>query len=116
MKILILIISFSFLSFANAQTNWNINEKESGSSANIKLEENLIIDVKIGPNPVSNTLVIKCNSEKYHVLVYDILGNLIVTRAFQNEGQVDVSHLNAGPYWIEIKTDSDIYTQKFIKK
>lgn len=84
------------------------------SSASI--EEARILKVNIGPNPVNNVLTVSCNASSYNVLIYDMLGNLVKSKTLQKQDQIDVSNLNSGPYWIEIKTDSDVYTQKLIKR
>jgi hypothetical protein len=52
------------------------------------------------------------------VSIYDITGNLISEdlSLSNNNLKLNISALNAGIYFIQVKNDDGLFTQKFIKK
>lgn len=73
--------------------------------------------ISIAPNPVTDQLFIqKSTSEKIHSLnISDISGKAILN--FNNpENTLNISQLQKGVYFAQIKTDSGTFTKKIIKK
>jgi hypothetical protein len=69
------------------------------------------------PNPVSNSLNLAfsdSNQEK-QILVFDINCKMVVKKR-QKSNTVAVENLTKGTYIIHVKTDTQNYTSKFIKK
>jgi hypothetical protein len=65
----------------------------------IGLDEYVLTNQKIYPNPVSNTLFLSESAN--HVQVFDVNGKLVLQQ--QNKvKQVDVSQLNKGIYFIDM--------------
>lgn len=75
----------------------------------------------IYPNPahdfviIASSQLIKSNNV---VSIYDITGNLISEdlSLSNNNLKLNISALNAGIYFIQVKNDDGLFTQKFIKK
>ena len=72
--------------------------------------------VNIYPNPVVNELYIKTyNIQLEQVIVYDILGKEIINNKL-NLDRINTSSLNAGVYFLMIKTTKGFLVRKIIKK
>lgn len=68
------------------------------------------------PNPVDNEIHISsADHYSYNLSVYNSLGQLIKENT-QSTGNMDVSELSSGIYFIKIKTVNGLVTKKFIKK
>ncbi len=69
------------------------------------------------PNPVQNTLNISLGKKITDVTIYNLLGQEVLTKAINaNEGQLDVSSLNAGTYFVKVDAGDEVRTLKVIKK
>ena len=75
------------------------------------LENNL---VKIYPNPASNELQISTDQTIMSVIVSDINGKTVEVKRFNNN--IDVSTLSSGSYFMQVETESGIFTEKFVKR
>jgi hypothetical protein len=76
------------------------------------------------PNPVSDLLSIQLNNEQIvsqasEVFIYSAAGKLVQKLQFNGLNEesirVDVSSLNDGLYFIEVKSAENSFTQKFVK-
>ena len=77
--------------------------------------------VTVYPNPAQNSLQVAVNNAQIKELsLFDVLGNEIpIPNPFQrkgNEATIDVSSLQNGVYFVQVKTGSKIYNTKFIKE
>jgi len=75
------------------------------------IENSINSEISIFPNPNSGIFEIVSDEE----FSYDIIstsGNKILSG--QNSGNVDLSHLAAGVYYILLKTDNFVKTEKLI--
>jgi hypothetical protein len=80
-----------------------------------------INDIQIYPNPAEDFIIITSNQllKSNTVLsIYDITGKLIIEDnvSMTNNLKLNVSTLNAGVYFIQLKNGDGMFTQKFIKK
>jgi len=77
-------------------------------------EPNLIGDVSIYPNPVSEFLQIHISEEiTYHkTTLFSVTGKLLLSTS---EKELDVSILSEGIYFVQITTDQGILTRKIVK-
>lgn len=67
------------------------------------------------PNPVSDQLTIKTNSQNFQIKLYNQLGQLLMAEA--NQSVIDVSHLSLGTYYVKILSENDdIHAYKIIKE
>lgn len=79
----------------------------------VDVEETDLLDWSISPNPVNDLLFI----EAEHVdglYVLDVLGQMQISKSTQDQ-QLDVSHLNAGVYFLVVQSGKQIRTFTFVK-
>jgi hypothetical protein len=70
----------------------------------------------VSPNPVSNNLLVNHNFTKnVSFEIYNQLGKLVKTENLLNNN-IDVTNLSAGFYFLKMKSENEIFTQKFIKQ
>ena len=67
------------------------------------------------PNPANDKLYIETETEVEGVVVYDAFGRQQTTDNGQ-QSIVDVSNLNAGVYFVMIKTNEGVVVKRFIKQ
>ena len=74
--------------------------------------------ISVYPNPANNKLQVAVSSEQItNVSIYDLLGNEMSAghvEVVETSAQLDVSSLNNGVYFVEVKTIEGIYTKKII--
>jgi hypothetical protein len=72
----------------------------------------------IYPNPVQDKLYIEAEAVIEEVVVYDVYGRRQVTETPSHQGNlsVDVSDLNSGVYFVQIKTVEGNITKRFVKE
>ena len=71
------------------------------------------------PNPAKDKLIIQAKFPIDQITVLDVNGKLlksIVLSNSKNEHELNVNDLSQGIYFVKIQSNSDIKTQKFIKK
>jgi hypothetical protein len=105
--------SYSQTNWTNVDSDVNFVETEAECEAlsinSSVLENNLVVY----PNPVKNSLYIKNITNLKEVLVYNTLGQLIITTESE---VIDFSNLKEGIYFIKVKTiDGNILSKKIIK-
>jgi hypothetical protein len=78
--------------------------------------ENTISNFRIYPNPTNSILNVNSSKNNYSIKIYNLVGQLVHSKenndGFQN---LDVRNLNSGLYFIELKSDDFLETQKFYK-
>ena len=101
-----------------------INPLSAPDMANVEtntvLEKNTQFNVF--PNPASNQISLDLESligERAQISVYNHLGQLVLQEARQliqdNIKRMNIAHLTAGTYVIEIQTDSERMSKKLVK-
>ena len=87
-------------------------EENALSNTNIPVVQN---GIRLYPNPVSSLLHIGSDSAIDNVRIYDLTGKQMNLTSFYDKS-VDVSTLQSGVYIIEIQTNAEKFTSKFVKK
>ena len=77
--------------------------------------DELTVSFRLYPNPVNDKLYIETETEVEEVVVYDAFGRQQTTVNGQ-QSTVDVSNLNAGVYFVMIKTNEGVVVKRFIKQ
>jgi hypothetical protein len=75
--------------------------------------------ISISPNPTNGILNINYRQQNESNIIYvkDILGkDVYQTQLFQNQNLINISNLNSGIYFIELKTSNGIVSKKIIKE
>lgn len=72
--------------------------------------------LQIFPNPVSDILTVKLNSQISirSIKTFNLIGKE-VSHSY-NKNYIDLNHLNSGLYIIEIKTNTNTFYKKIIKE
>jgi len=80
-------------------------------------DQNKLVKFRIYPNPVADVLKINMSIEPgvdYEVFITDFKGAL-VTKLSKNTNFVQVSNYDNGLYFIIVKTNDEVFVQKFTK-
>jgi hypothetical protein len=74
-------------------------------------------DIKISPNPATNSLQIQGLSSNSKLSVVDFSGNIkLQTITNNNPFSLNIASLKAGNYLLKIETKDDVVTKKFAKE
>ncbi len=80
------------------------------------VEENKIKAPVIFPNPFTDELRIQLNSdEEYKIEILNSHGQLVLSRNANGSTFVNTRKLEAGNYIVIVKTDKDVWKEKFVK-
>ena len=77
--------------------------------------DELTASFRLYPNPVNDKLYIETETEVEEVVVYDAFGRQQLAVSCQ-QSAISVSGLNAGVYFVMIKTSEGVVTKRFVKK
>jgi hypothetical protein len=77
-------------------------------------------DLEIYPNPVQNTLSIDLSAfpaDNYTLSVYSVDGKIVLSQEMYNSrSQINLSELNNGVYFLQIKSEKSVQQVQFIKQ
>ncbi|WP_417607970.1 T9SS type A sorting domain-containing protein [Owenweeksia hongkongensis] len=74
----------------------------------VGLEEEILIEVDVYPNPTSHVLNLENLTQKGTITLYNLSGKLLLQKAFKGESaQLDLSSLPKGVYLLELKSEND---------
>jgi hypothetical protein len=70
------------------------------------------------PNPVSSTIILQSNVDLQNaeIKIYTLLGENVYSQNKLGNATIDVAQLNNGIYFLKVKTNNKLFTQKFIKQ
>lgn len=98
-------------------TNGNYGNGERSpfsSNGQLGVNQNLLENVSLYPNPATATIHIK-NAENANVQVYDVLGKMILSKNnISMDAELNVAQLQAGTYFMKISKDNLVTTKKFV--
>ena len=72
--------------------------------------------LKVYPNPASAELNVELNGEKMESVKIISLNGQVALQASSLLNKINISELNAGIYFVEVKTNNNIYRTKFVKE
>ena len=87
-----------------------LNQNASGINSVIAKSLNVY------PNPASTELNVELNSEKMESVKIISLNGQVALQAASLLNKINISELNAGIYFVEVKTNNNIYRTKFVKE
>ncbi len=71
--------------------------------------------IVVYPNPANGILTVECKFKNAELFIYDVLGNKIMQLNPEKEiTSIDISSLNKGIYFLNVKTVNANFTKKFI--
>ena len=76
------------------------------------INENGIYHVAIYPNPTSGILYVELDTN-FDATIYNYQGQVVMITS-NNNGQIDMSGLTTGVYFVQIKTDKNIMVKKVV--
>ena len=68
--------------------------------------------VAVYPNPTSGMIYVACDNS-FNAVIYNYQGQ-VVMRKYNNDGQIDLSSLTAGVYFLEIRANNNVMIEKII--
>jgi len=82
----------------------------------LSLEDNTLTKIKLYPNPATNSIRFT-NIKEAAITITDVSGKVVLQSSVIDENSlINVSNLNSGIYFVNIKNESSNETLKFIKK
>ncbi len=91
----------------------------TSSTSNLAVGAVVNADVfKIAPNPASNNIIISLKTAgNYHLRIMNVTGKLMIKKDINQSGNVDISSLPAGNYFVQVLSDDYSTDQKsqFVK-
>jgi hypothetical protein len=80
-------------------------------------ENDLSEKVKAYPNPANDFIDIETDLSNCYFSVFDVTGKLILReKIVQNKTRIDLSSYSNGLYFIQLKSDENVLSKKFIKQ
>ena len=71
--------------------------------------------IKIFPNPAKDELnIITSNTLSSEIEILNVMGAVLIKT--KNKTKIDISSLNAGVYFLNVKQGENIYNYKFVKE
>jgi hypothetical protein len=71
--------------------------------------------IKVSPNPSSGSFVIEPNTSETQILqIFDVTGKMVLNQNINGKTNIDVSNIDNGMYFIQVKTNENISTQRII--
>lgn len=100
--------------FSNIIANHSI--KANFRIINLGTDDQNLVDLKAYPNPVKDVLNISYSQDISSIEIFNLVGQQVITKALNNkEGQIDMSNLASGTYFVKVTSDSKTKTIKILK-
>jgi len=91
-----------------------LNDLQSGNLVTI-IEEKLNDEILVFPNPSRGKITVQTSSPVFNkMVIFDLKGNVVLEKMFSFEMEVDLSFLQNGYYYIEIKGNNVVSRRKLI--
>ena len=117
-----LVVGNTFTNKANIYFDYNFPIITNTTSTTVTALSNQDFDFETNftlyPNPAKDVLNIKVKNkiDVKSVSIYNTLGQIIMTTIHTENGEINVSNLQSGNYFIKVFTDKGSLTAKFIKQ
>ena len=79
--------------------------------ANTSVNETILENVTVYPNPSNGILNIKSSLDVLEVIVFDISGKTVHRTILNGNSSIDLSELNKGSYIVELRNSTSIYKE-----
>ena len=110
-NVVILTIFISIFYFKLWGANVNALDVRCRNRSVITIEDK---EISLYPNPTTGIVYIKLDNA-FDAVVYNYQGQ-VVKREYDNEGQLDLSNLSTGVYFVEIRDGQNVMIEKVIVK
>ena len=89
-------------------------------NCNLTNVEHLVLDdFKLYPNPATTLLQLDLGGRQPREMslrILDVLGRIHMQQIAQERMQIDIANLASGIYWLELRHENAVFTQKFVKQ
>ncbi|HAT63265.1 MAG TPA: hypothetical protein DCS66_01520, partial [Flavobacteriaceae bacterium] len=83
----------------------------------LALSDNQVEGFSMYPNPANDILNISATNNIDQIVIYDLLGRKVIDQSIQiNKTEINVSELTTGAYFIQVVSESQRGSYKFIKQ
>ena len=83
--------------------------------AEMGMDEN-IDDFVIYPNPANSILFVNCGDAEYSYVMYNGIGQVMVSGKAQGTEQINVSGMTEGVYFLRLTTGTQVRVEKVVVK
>ena len=84
------------------------------SVGTVGVEESLLENVNIYPNPVSNTLFVNCGNAEFNYEMYNGMGQKVANGMVSGNAQISVSGMNKGIYFLRLTSGTQVRMEKVV--
>ena len=112
-------IKFKFISdtINTQKEGWMIDDIIFRAYSALGYISEITNNIQIYPSPSTNFINIKnTNYTKSKISIFNLNGELLITKCFINNTKLDIKNLKKGIYLIKVQTDKEIITKKMIKE
>jgi len=100
----------------DANNEYYIDDVSFAEVIMTNVDNPVLQDAQIYPNPVSNLLNIRTEESVDEVVLYDVLGRRLLSKTpSTNAATLDMSELNTGIYVLELRIGGDVRSIKVVK-
>lgn len=111
-------IHYLYLRIRDENNVWSLYEVlEFEVTETLTTNENLLLFVKVYPNPASNEITIDTKTDAIeYVKLFDMNGKLVLDygNSYNHLVKIDISNFTEGTYVLKVKTDNGLLTKKVI--
>ena len=100
--------------YRNSLKNSTVSVNCTGIIGTTSINDYKLQNIDIYPNPTLGMINIKTNENINKVSIVNILGNEVLFTDNVNTNSIDISHLDAGIYFININTSKGTHTEEII--
>ena len=84
------------------------------SVGTVGVEESLLENVSIYPNPVSNTLFVNCGNAEFNYEMFNGMGQKVANGTVSGNAQISVSDMNKGVYFLRLTSGTQVRMEKVV--
>jgi len=103
--------------FTGGQGYFPVSVYLQGENSVLSTTDFDIVSYDVFPNPTKESVNIKCNNNITSLQLFDVAGKLISTNTInKSDFKLDISNKPKGVYFLKIKTENGLFSEKIIKE
>ncbi|HLA56320.1 MAG TPA: T9SS type A sorting domain-containing protein [Flavobacterium sp.] len=109
--------NYGQLGFGDGTDTVRLTPSGVGCPTSLGVNDLVASTMVIFPNPVNNILNVTSDNAITSASIYNVLGQEVISKSLNaNEGQIDVSGLHSGSYFVKVNANNSVKTFKVIKE